>query len=66
MKKWSAALIHKLFGKELDLRVKLFHVLALTGMIVSIVTTIVSAVGGIPVTAVINAASGLVSLGLLL
>ena len=66
MKKWGKFLIRKLFGKELDLRVKIFHVLAITGMLVSIVTTIVAAVGGIPVTALINAASGLVSLGLLI
>ena len=66
MKKWGSTVIRKLFGKELDLRVKLFHVLAITGMIVSIITTIVSAASGTPVTAVINAASGLVSLGLLI
>lgn len=65
MKKWGKFLLQKLFGKELELRVKVFHMLAITGIIVSIVTAIVSAISGSPVTAVINAASGLVALGLL-
>ena len=66
MKKWAGALIRRFFGKDLDLRIKLFHVLAITGTIVSIITTAVSAAGGFPVTAVINAFSGVVSLGLLI
>ena len=55
-----------LFGKELDMRVRLFNVLAVTGTIICIVMAVVSAAGHMPVSTVINVIAGAVSLSLLI
>ena len=66
MKKAIILYLNTFFGKELELRVRLFHVLAITGIIICIIMTGVSIAGGMVISTIINAGAGLVSLFLLL
>ena len=66
MKKLAAFFGHTFFGKELELRVKLFHVLAITGVLVCIAMTGVSIAGGMVFSAVINFCAGTLSLLILI
>lgn len=54
------------FRKELELRVKIFHVLAMAAVIICIVTTIVSMIQQMPVKTGINVGTGIISLLLLI
>ncbi len=66
MKQQIARFIHTFFRKELELRVKIFHVLAIAGVLICISFTIVSLVQGMMVSLAINAGTGVISLGLLI
>ena len=66
MKKLTSAWLQTFFGRQLEFKVRLFHVLAITGVLICIVMTVVSMIGGMYVSAAINFGAGLVSLFLLL
>ena len=66
MKKAFLLYLNTFFGKKLDLRVRLFHVLAITGVIICICMTAVSIAGEMWISVGINVGAGLVSLFLLL
>ena len=66
MKKAILLYLNTFFGKDLELRVRLFHVLAITGVIICVIMTVVSVMGRMWASVVINAGAGLVSLALLL
>lgn len=66
MKKLLSSFFHTFFRKELELRVKVFHVLAITGFFICIATTIISILQEMTISAVINAGTGILSLFLML
>ncbi len=66
MKGPLSKLIYILFRKELELRVKIFHVLAMSGVLICVSVTAVSAIQGMYVSMAINAGTGLLSLILLI
>ena len=66
MKKLFLSHLNAFFGKELELRVRLFHVLAITGVILCIAMTGVSIVGRMWASMAINMGAGAASLFLLL
>lgn len=66
LKKSFMMQIKQLFGKDVDLRVKIFHVLAVTGFAICIVMTGISLAGSMWVSALINLGTGIVSMGLLI
>ncbi len=57
---------HIFFRREFDLRVKIFHVLAIAGVLLCVTTTIVSIVQGLLASTIINAVTGVISLALLI
>ena len=61
MKKAILLYLNTFFGKDLELRVRLFHVLAITGVIICVIMTVVSVMGRMWASVVINAGAGLVS-----
>ncbi len=65
MKQIVGKFLHIFFRKELDLRTKIFHVLAISGVMLCIVTTILSIVQGLVNSTIINAVTGVVSFALL-
>ena len=66
MKKLVHTYLNTFFGKDLELRVKLFHVLAITGFLICVAMSGVSIAGGMPISTIINIGAGVVSLALLL
>ncbi len=54
------------FGRELELRVKIFHVLAIGGVLICIIMTILSLVTGLWLNTVLDICAGLLSFFLLL
>ena len=58
--------INALFSSELELRVRLFHVLAITGVVICIIMTGVSLAGEMWISAGINCFTGIVSVALLI
>ena len=66
MKQLISKFVRTFFRKELELRVKIYHVLAMAGVIICIAMTIVSMVQQSPVSTGINAGTGIVSLLLLI
>ena len=66
MKRIVPMYLKTFFGQELELRVKLFHVLAITGFIICVIMTWVSLVGEMYISMAINMGAGVVSLGLLI
>ncbi len=66
MKQTFAKLLHTFFRKELELRTKIFHVLAIAGVLICVSVTIVSLLQDMMVSVVINAGTGIISLGLLI
>ena len=66
MKRIVPMYLKTFFGQELELRVKLFHVLAITGFIICVIMTWVSLAGGMYISMLINIGAGAVSLGLLI
>ena len=65
MKKRFSSCMTSFFQKDLDLRVRFFHVLAITGFIICVVMTIISIAGSMLASALINAGAGIISLSLL-
>ena len=66
MKKFIGYYLKAFYGKEVELRIKLFHVLATTGFIICVAMTIVSILGHMMISMFINMGAGLVSLFLLI
>ena len=66
MEQLISKFVRTFFRKELELRVKIYHVLAMTGVIICIAMTIVSMVQQLPVSTGINAGTGIISLLLLI
>ena len=66
MKKFLRLCIQSFFNKDMELRVKLFHVLAITGCIICTIMTFVSLAGDMLISAGINFIAGVVSLSLLI
>ena len=66
MKQILRGFFEALFGRELELRVRLFHVLAITGVVICIIMTGVSIAGEMWISAGINFVTGVISLWLLL
>lgn len=66
MKQLISKFVRIFFRKELELRVKIFHVLAMAGVVICIATTILSVVQQMPVSTGINAGAGIISLLLLI
>ena len=66
MKQLISKFVCTFFRKELELRVKIFHVLAMAGVIICIAMAILSMVQQMPVGTGINAGTGIVSLSLLI
>lgn len=65
MKKFISFYLKAFFDKKLDLRVRMFHVLAITGFIICVTMTGVSIAGGMVVSTIINMGAGFTSLFLL-
>ena len=66
MRQLISKFVRTFFRKELELRVKIFHVLAMSAVIICIATTIVSMLQQMPVKTGINAGTGIISLLLLI
>ncbi len=66
MKQLFKKYIDIFFNKELELRAKIFNVLATAGVLLCLTTAIVSVVQGLVASIVINAVTGCVSLALLI
>lgn len=66
MKKLVRLYIQSFFNKDMELRVKLFHVLAITGFFICMIMTFVSVAGDMLISAGINFFAGVVSLSLLI
>lgn len=66
MKQLISKFVSIFFRKELELRVKIFHVLAMVGVVICMITTILSMAQQMPVGTVINAGTGIISLLLLI
>ena len=66
MKRIISCYLNTFFRKELELRVKLFHVLAVTGIVICVAMAWVSLAGKMYFSMAINVGAGLVSLGLLI
>ena len=66
MKKLFLTCLNTFFGKELELKVRLFHVLAVTGVVICIIMTGASMAGKMWASMAINMGAGLASLCLLL
>lgn len=66
MKQLISKFVRTFFRKELELRVKIFHVLAMAAVIICVATTIVSVIQQMPVKTGINAGTGIISLLLLI
>ena len=58
--------LNRFFGKDLELRVRLFHVLAITGFLICVIMTGVSVAGQMWISAGINLFAGVVSFSLLI
>ena len=61
MKKAMSAFVYTFFRKELDLRVKIFHVLAISGTLVCLAMAVLSYITGMTANVVINTLAGLVT-----
>ena len=65
MKKSFSLFLDAFFGKELDLRIRLFHVIAISGTVISLVRFMIAVFTGMNANIVINILTGLVCIGVL-
>ncbi len=66
MKQTFAKFLHTFFRKELELRTKIFHVLAMAGVLICVVMIVVSLLQNMMISMAICVLSGIVSIGLLI